>query len=77
MTEREIVHGLREACAERIVLLFTHRLTAFPLLDGVLVMEKGSIGEQGSHETLMAAGGLYSGIYSAQAFMEGNGDEQV
>ena len=77
VTEREIVHGLREACAERIVLLFTHRLTAFPLLDGVLVMKKGSIGEQGSHETLMAADGLYGGIYSAQVFMEGNGDEKV
>ena len=76
-TERDIVCGLREVCSERIVLLFTHRLTVFPLLDGVVVMEKGSIGEQGSHETLMTAGGLYSGIYSAQAFMEGNGDEKI
>ncbi|NCB73965.1 MAG: ABC transporter ATP-binding protein [Clostridia bacterium] len=69
-TEREIISLLRKTWGNKIILLFTHRLTAFPYVDRVLVMENGRITEQGNHAELMEMRGLYQKIYAAQEFME-------
>jgi ABC-type bacteriocin/lantibiotic exporter with double-glycine peptidase domain len=76
-TEAAIVAGLRDALgpaaaeAERAtVLLFSHRLAAFPLADMVVVLDAGRVIEKGSHADLAAAGGLYARIARAQARME-------
>ncbi|MBP7402364.1 MAG: ABC transporter ATP-binding protein [Clostridia bacterium] len=73
-TEEAIVEGLRERFADRITLLFTHRLTAFRQADRVLVLDRGRIVQAGAHDALAAQPGLYKDIYDAQAFLEGNGD---
>jgi ABC-type multidrug transport system fused ATPase/permease subunit len=72
-TEARIVAGLREAFGplappERraTILLCSHRLAAFPRADLVVVLDHGRVVERGSHEALMAAGGLYARIYRAQ-----------
>jgi ABC-type multidrug transport system fused ATPase/permease subunit len=41
-------------------------LAAFPQADRIVVLNAGSIVEQGRHEELLAAGGLYARIYRAQ-----------
>ncbi len=76
-TEAAIVAGLRDAfgpaAAEQeraTILLFSHRLAAFPLADMVLVLDAGRVIEKGSHAELVAAGGLYARIARAQARME-------
>jgi ATP-binding cassette, subfamily B, multidrug efflux pump len=76
-TEAAIVAGLRDALGpaaaeeERAtVLLFSHRLAAFPLADMVVVLDAGRVIEKGSHADLAAAGGLYARIARAQARME-------
>jgi ATP-binding cassette subfamily B multidrug efflux pump len=76
-TETAIVAGLRAAFGpgapenERAtILLFSHRLAAFPLADLVVVLNAGRIAERGTHAELVAAGGLYARIASAQARME-------
>ena len=76
-TEAAIVAGLREvfgpAAAEperATILLFSHRLAAFPLADMVVVLDAGRVRERGTHAQLVAAGGLYSRIARAQARME-------
>ncbi len=69
-TEDAIIAGLRQRYADRIVLLFTHRLTAFRQADAVLVLEKGRVIQRGTHEKLAAETGLYRDIYSAQVFLE-------
>lgn len=73
-TEATIVAGLREAVGEQAapadrstVLLFSHRLAAFPHADRVVVLDGGRIEEEGSHAELLAAGGLYARIFRAQA----------
>ncbi len=69
-TEAEIVQRLKQDYADRIVLLFTHRLTAFRHADNILVLDKGIIIQYGTHDDLMEDEGLYKDIYSAQVFME-------
>jgi ABC-type multidrug transport system fused ATPase/permease subunit len=73
-TEARLIEALlqsfgRGAPAERraTIVLSSHRLAAFPLADQVLVMDQGRICERGTHASLLAAGGLYSRIYQAQA----------
>jgi ABC-type multidrug transport system fused ATPase/permease subunit len=76
-TEAAIVAALRDAFGpaahekERAtILLFSHRLAAFPLADMVVVLDAGRVREQGTHAELLAAGGLYARIAHAQAHME-------
>ena len=75
-TEAEILLELKRVFQDRIVLLFTHRLTSFAHVDKILVLDKGKIVEQGTHKALLNIQGLYSEIYHAQTFLEANGNEQ-
>jgi ABC-type multidrug transport system fused ATPase/permease subunit len=54
------------------VIIITHRLDAVKTADRILVLDKGRIAEQGTHESLIALNGIYSKIWSAQAFLTEN-----
>jgi ATP-binding cassette, subfamily B, multidrug efflux pump len=80
-TEAAIVAGLRDTFGpgapeqdRATILLFSHRLAAFPLADIVLVLDAGRVTERGSHAELAAAGGLYARIARAQARMMALGE---
>lgn len=51
----------------KTAVIVTHRLASARLADRILVMEKGRIAEAGTHEELLAVGGLYSRMWKAQA----------
>ncbi len=70
LTEQEIIGRMREMYKDKIVILFTHRLSAFSMLDKVLLMGNGRITAEGSHEELVNRSGLYQSIYKAQEFLE-------
>lgn len=76
-TESEIIDRLKRDYSDRIILLFTHRLTAFLNADNILVLEKGSIIQSGTHAALMQEKGLYQEIYNAQIFMEVSADAEA
>lgn len=50
----------------RTSFVIAHRLSTILKANMILVMEKGKIVERGTHEELLALGGLYSSLYQIQ-----------
>ncbi len=65
-TEKEIQTSLDRIAKERTTLVIAHRLSTVIHADNILVMDKGQIVERGTHVSLMAAGGLYAGLWARQ-----------
>jgi ATP-binding cassette subfamily B multidrug efflux pump len=71
-TELLIQDALHELLKDRTALIVAHRLSTIKNADRILVIHKGEIWEQGSHEQLLAQGGLYARLYDLQyRFQEG------
>ena len=59
-TEMLIQQGLKELLRDRTALVIAHRLSTVRNADRIVVIDKGRIVQEGSHEELMATGGLYA-----------------
>jgi ATP-binding cassette subfamily B protein len=63
----QLVHAaLQTALKGRTSIVIAHRLSTVKDADQILVLEKGSIVERGTHDELVAKGGLYSDLYNRQ-----------
>jgi ATP-binding cassette subfamily B protein len=63
----QLVHAaLQAALKGRTSIVIAHRLSTVRDADQILVLEKGSIVERGTHDELVAKGGLYSDLYNRQ-----------
>ncbi len=65
-TEALIQEGLRELLAGRTAIIVAHRLATVQMADRIVVVHRGQIAEEGSHEELLARGGVYSRLYRLQ-----------
>jgi ATP-binding cassette subfamily B protein len=61
--ESLIQAALAEALAGRTSIVIAHRLSTIQAADQILVMDEGKIVERGTHDSLLAGGGLYADLY--------------
>ncbi len=65
-TENIIKKGLQIACEGRTVIVIAHRLSTIFDADDIIVLDHGLKVEEGTHEELLRANGVYANIYRAQ-----------
>lgn len=65
-SERYIQESLDRLMTNRTTLVIAHRLSTIQQADNIIVLEKGEIVEQGTHEELLANNSRYSDLYQAQ-----------
>ncbi|MCW2908184.1 MAG: transporter related protein [Actinomycetia bacterium] len=65
-SEAAVQAALRTALTGRTSLVIAHRLSTIREADQILVIDQGQVRERGSHEVLLAAGGLYAELYHTQ-----------
>jgi ATP-binding cassette subfamily B protein len=65
-TERMIQDAMERLLSGRTSFVVAHRLSTIRDADQILVMNHGNIVEQGTHTSLLASGGMYTGLYNSQ-----------
>ena len=65
-SERAIQDALKEVMKDRTTLVIAHRLSTIENADQVIVLRKGRVVEQGTHDELLALGQAYARLYHTQ-----------
>ena len=65
-TERRILNRLIEIRKGKTTLIIAHRISSLQHSDLIIVINEGIIAEQGTHQNLLAKGGLYKDLYEKQ-----------
>ncbi len=69
-TEEEILRRLRGVMHNRTSIIISHRISTVKDADVIIVLDGGRIVEQGTHDELAAAGGIYAELYEKQLLEE-------
>jgi ATP-binding cassette, subfamily B, bacterial len=66
-SEALIQDALWNLMTRRTAIVIAHRLSTVRRMDKLVVLERGEIVEQGTHETLLTLGGIYAGLWAHQS----------
>jgi subfamily B ATP-binding cassette protein MsbA len=66
-SEQAVQAAIEKILGGRTVVMVAHRLSTVKNADKIFVLKRGALAETGTHEQLLAAGGLYKGLYEAQS----------
>ncbi|MBI4886346.1 MAG: ABC transporter ATP-binding protein [Acidobacteria bacterium] len=69
-TEEEILGRLRGVMRQRTSIIVSHRVSTVRHADQILVLAEGRIVERGTHDQLVASGGVYAALYRQQLLEE-------
>ena len=69
-TERQIQQGLARVLKGRTSFVIAHRLSTIRAADRILVIDRGEIVEQGTHQELLARRGRYHDLYTEQSMRD-------
>ena len=67
IAEYQLNHAMLEATGDKTVIFISHRLSTTRIADRIIMLEKGSIVEQGTHEELLSMNGKYAQMWKVQA----------
>jgi len=67
-SEKLVQDALAKVMKDRTSIVIAHRLSTIKFADKIIVLDKGRIVEQGRHDELMLAGGLYKRLHDLQTF---------
>ena len=74
-SENDIMAQIHALARHKTVLLISHRLANVTASDEIYVLERGHIVQHGTHAALLAQGGAYAALWSAQQALEHYGEE--
>ncbi len=66
-TDAKVRRAIRERFGRASVILISHRITTLSAADKIIVLDRGRIAEEGTHDELKCAGGIYQKIYETQS----------
>ena len=69
-SENDIMREIHALAGVKTVILISHRLANVVSADNIYVMEGGNVAESGTHGQLLAAGGVYARLWTAQSELE-------
>jgi subfamily B ATP-binding cassette protein MsbA len=61
-----VQHAINNLMKDRTCVVIAHRLSTVQHADEIVVLDKGRIVERGTHDTLLAAGGVYKNLVDMQ-----------
>ena len=67
IAEYQLTHAMLTATKDKTVIFISHRLSTTRLADYIIMLEKGQIAEQGTHEELLQMKGKYAQMWRVQA----------
>lgn len=65
-TENSILQAMRRIMQNRTTIIISHRVSSAKLANKIIVLDDGEIKEHGTHESLLAQGGIYKELYEKQ-----------
>ena len=69
-TDAKIRQAIQKRFGKASVILISHRITTLSAADKILVLDRGRIVEEGTHDQLKAGGGIYQKIYETQSGLQ-------